>query len=241
MDEQKPFLFFDLDDTILDFEAGAKHALADACRHIGIDFEDKDFDVYRPINLRWWQRLESGQIDSGELRVGRFVEFLETTGRSPQSAPALAEHYISALGNYAVLYPGARELLRRLDSDGFCMGMITNGLPDVQPAKIRLAGIGEFFDPIIISGLVGCQKPEPEIFDIAKSRALETRRLAEGQRIVMIGDSLSADIGGADSVGWETIWFDPSGRVASGEGYPDRRVGSWDELGECLLSESRIG
>jgi putative hydrolase of the HAD superfamily len=81
------------------------------------------------------------------------------------------------------------------------LALITNGAIDIQRHKIDGANLGDFFDPTIISGEVGSGKPNPKLFQMALERLAVTP-----EETVMIGDSLSRDIGGARAVGIRTIW-----------------------------------
>jgi HAD superfamily hydrolase (TIGR01549 family) len=121
------------------------------------------------------------------------------------------------LGKQVVLYPGAQELVLGLKELGWSMGMISNGLPDVQPQRIALAGFEGVFEPVIISALVGYQKPDPQIFHIASQRAIDTGSLKPGQQIITIGDNLQADIAGAAALEWTTLWCNIESNQASVE------------------------
>jgi putative hydrolase of the HAD superfamily len=51
--------------------------------------------------------------------------------------------------------------------------------------------------------MVGVKKPNPKIFNFALNLAV-----ANAEESIMIGDSLEADIEGANNIGMETIHFD---------------------------------
>ena len=71
---------------------------------------------------------------------------------------------------------------------------------DAEIRSLKKLGIAKYFDAIVISGKVGCRKPNPMIFQEAlKSvnlKAIET---------VFVGDSPIADVAGANQVGMKTI------------------------------------
>jgi 2-haloacid dehalogenase len=88
--------------------------------------------------------------------------------------------------------------------------MVTNGLSDVQRARIERCGLDDYFDAVIISSEVGHTKPRGEIFDIAFERLGNPSRSSA----VMIGDSLTSDIRGGSDYGIATCWYNPHGSPA---------------------------
>ena len=87
---------------------------------------------------------------------------------------------------------------------------MTNGLGDVQRARIERLGLERYFDAIVISGEVGVSKPDPAIFELAFADLgfppLDT--------VVMVGDSLSSDMRGAANAGIAGCWYNPQRRSA---------------------------
>ena len=102
------------------------------------------------------------------------------------------------------LYPGVREMLSRLHSRKK-LGLITDGRPEGQRAKIAALGIGELFDAIIITDELGGpehRKPSPEAFEIM------SRRLSVPfGRMAYIGDNISKDFTAPEKLGMRCIWF----------------------------------
>jgi len=85
----------------------------------------------------------------------------------------------------------------------YALLLLTNGSPDLQ--KEKLAGVTElasYFDYIVISGAFGKGKPAPEIF--RHSMGLLGITAEEG---VMVGDKLTTDILGANTVGMRSVWM----------------------------------
>jgi len=102
------------------------------------------------------------------------------------------------------LYPSAVETLEALAGMGLRLGMISNATSHRLVVDIaRRHGIDRHFDPIVTSMGFGRPKPHPGIF----------RHVLEGWKIepdaaVMIGDTLGADILGANAVGMRSILVD---------------------------------
>jgi HAD superfamily hydrolase (TIGR01549 family) len=95
------------------------------------------------------------------------------------------------------------QTLERLRQDGYRLGMISNAADDedVQTLVDR-ANLRPHFEFILTSAAVGVRKPNPQIFDLALEKlGIPARRAA------MIGDTLGADILGAQNAGIFSIWI----------------------------------
>ena len=80
--------------------------------------------------------------------------------------------------------------------------VVTNGFVEVQYEKFEKSGLKDCFAHIVLSEEVGCQKPNPRIFE----EALRMNGL-DASEVVMIGDSFASDIAGANATGIDTIWL----------------------------------
>lgn len=88
------------------------------------------------------------------------------------------------------LYDGVREMLERLKHN-YKLGLITDGRPEGQKAKIKALGLGEYFDEIIITdelGGIDFRKPNPRAFQILAERFKE-----EYNQMCYIGDNIHKD------------------------------------------------
>jgi HAD superfamily hydrolase (TIGR01549 family) len=93
--------------------------------------------------------------------------------------------------------------LRKLEADGYRMGLISNAGDDEDVQQLaRRFGISQYFDFILTSAACSYRKPHPRIFEIALSNWYFLPSEA-----VMVGDNLDADIRGAQSVGLYGIWL----------------------------------
>ena len=144
----------------------------------------------------------------GQVKVRRFEEFLGSLGVDADPGE-LAVRYAEELGGHGELYPGANELLDAAASVAV-LGLVTNGLGEVQRARLTRLGLDRRFAAVSISGELGVAKPDPAIF------AHTLGQLGTGtDGAVMIGDNLSSDIAGGIAAGIDTIWFNPSGTPAT--------------------------
>ncbi len=103
------------------------------------------------------------------------------------------------------LFDDAIETLQALRAGGYRLGCVTNrpfGGPGFV-AEVDDLGLGELLDAMAVSCDVGYMKPHPKIFQ----HALDTLGV-DPQEAVMVGDSLRADVAGAQALGMTAIWRD---------------------------------
>ena len=172
------------------------------------------------------------------IRTKRFVQLLERLHVSVDPLP-VSDRYIQHLGEADFLIDGARELLERLHGK-IPMVLLTNGLSLVQRSRFAKAGIGHYFEGIVISEEVGVQKPEPEVFRIALAHA-SGDGTGDGAgspggdpippgRALMVGDNLNSDVKGALDAGLDACWFNLRGRPADPEITPTYTVQALAEI-----------
>lgn len=200
-------VLFDLDHTLLDSESSQALAYAATMTNAGIPDSDSLFPTYERINAELWAEVETGAIGPNDVRHRRFARFVAETDLDADPA-SMADLFVEGLGMFGELYPGARAALDQVAVMA-TLGMVTNGIGQVQRGRIERLGIGGFFDAIVISGEVGTAKPGKEIFDIA----FEALGITDPSGVLMIGDNLSSDIKGGANAGVDTCWYNPSGAL----------------------------
>jgi putative hydrolase of the HAD superfamily len=102
-------------------------------------------------------------------------------------------------------HPQAGSVLRSLRRSGLQIGMISNSDGSVERI-VTEGGLRPYFSFILDSRVVGVEKPDPQIFQIALDRAA-----VEPGEALYIGDLYSVDVLGARAAGLDTILLDPSG------------------------------
>jgi|TARA_B100001750_G_scaffold246876_1_gene270675 2-haloacid dehalogenase len=196
----------DLDHTLLDSDRSEILAFDYTMRSAGINDPDTYVDVYRTINRELWARVEQGELRPQEVRTLRFERLVEQ--KKIKADPLqMAEDFVEGLGSNGSLYPGARDVLGQL-SETARLALVTNGLSEVQRARIKRLDIEQYFDSIIISAEIGAAKPGTKIFDIVFSELGSPPR----NEVLMVGDSLSSDIRGGQKYGIATCWYNPKRR-----------------------------
>jgi len=119
------------------------------------------------------------------------------------------------------LYPDALPAVDKLRAEGYRVGLISNFEGWLEEMLVELQA-GDVFEVSIISGLVGVEKPDPRIYEIALEQAGVRPDAA-----VHVGDSIRLDVEPATSVGLKAVLLDRSGAHPDA-GWPTIR--SLDEL-----------
>jgi putative hydrolase of the HAD superfamily len=144
-------------------------------------------------------------------------------------ADELARAYIHERRNRHIVFPGVKDVLNELKGI-YKLGLITNGLIDIQHDKLRGAGLEQGFDVITVSGEIGTGKPDPRIFRIT------LEKLGVGpETAIMVGNSLKRDIAGAQQAGIKGIWVNRVGETAVGDIQPDAILTNFRDLPDLLF------
>jgi len=197
-------VFFDLDHTLWDFEKNSALTFEKILVANEVKVELSDFlKVYVPNNLIFWKLFRDEKISKSDLRYQRLKLTFDTLKMNVSDAiiNRLAEEYIENLANYNHLFPNTIEVLNYLKPK-YKLHIITNGFQEIQDKKMINAGIFDYFSVIMNAEMAGVKKPNPIIFELALEKA---KVLPE--KAMMIGDSLEADILGAQAIGIHTLHF----------------------------------
>ncbi|MBQ3589978.1 MAG: HAD family hydrolase [Clostridia bacterium] len=103
------------------------------------------------------------------------------------------------------LYSGIKEMLVRLRKNGYLIGIITDGRPNGQKAKIKALGLYELVDNIIITDELGGiekRKPCPCAFEVMKDHFG-----CQYKEMVYIGDNINKDFIPCQQLGIKSIYF----------------------------------
>src|SRR5665647_539839 len=202
-------LFFDLDNTIWDFNSNSFDALYVALDKLKlldqIGSYDVFFKIYSEVNDSLWNLYRQGLMTKKVLSIQRFEEAFEKNGTSLAIGGALVNaKYLSEMPLQTKLVEGARKVLDFLHGR-YDVAIITNGFKEVQYDKILKSELSKYFRKIFISEEIGAQKPKKEIFEYA----IKSMNAPKNSSL-MIGDSWDADIVGAMNFGIDQVYFNPS-------------------------------
>lgn len=194
-------IFFDLDDTLLDFHLAERGALSKTLLYLGIEPKEEILTRYSEINLSQWKLLEKGQTTREKIKARRFQLLFSEKGIAcnPDEAAEYYEECLS-IGHYFIT--GAEEVLAAV-SPHYRLFVASNGYARVQRSRMKSADITKYFSNIFISQEIGFNKPNIAFFNNCFAQIEDFKK----EETVIVGDSLSSDIKGGNEAGITTIWF----------------------------------
>lgn len=198
------FIYFDLDDTLLDHKKAEQLALKDVHSQFKIFREVKTqdlIDFYQDVNSRQWQLYSSKEVTREQLQRNRFELTLQKLDLDDSRYKEIGSFYLQQYRDNWNWVEGAREVYEEI-SNTQSVGILTNGFADTQRIKFEEFGFYNSAEHLVISEDVGHLKPDPRVFDHATSLTG-----FNPQDILYVGDSYSSDIIGASGFGWKTAWF----------------------------------
>ena len=220
-------VFIDADDTLLDFKKCAKQSLRDGEQAFGLVLPENTLSVFFKINDELWRRLERGELSFEKLHEIRWQLIFSELGVD-FDAQKFESVFWKRLREIAVMMSGADELLEYLTKK-YDVYVASNAPIGQQERKLTEIGLFPYIKDFFVSGKIGHAKPSKEFFD----GCMEKLTGVEPAEIMMIGDSLTADVAGAKKYGMKTCWFNHR-REYEPEGVADHVVYSLLEVKDIL-------
>ena len=216
----------------MDDERGMRESIAAVCailiqRYPAIDAREIEATYLRVSEEAW--RSADGVVSEftlRDLRVELWGKALASHGLPGRPlALEAADLYGEESRGHCHPFPDARNVLDALHRK-VILGVITNGPGDTQRAKLAVGGLLDSLDIVFSSGDLGVGKPDPAIF----REAMEQAGVTPGQ-VLHVGDSLAADIAGAQAAGIAGVWINRRGVPRPPDApEPDVEISSLREL-----------
>lgn len=224
----KKIILIDLDNTIIDFNECARHSIMGIFEDLGFHYDDNVFETFITENVKIWKRLERGEIDKPYLRANRWNIILGKLGIE-YDGTIIEERFENgvAKGAYPVEY--AYELLEYLYSK-YDLYVVSNGFRFVQESRVKIGKFDKYFKELFLSEDIGIQKPDIRFFDYC----YEKIGCPPKEDLILIGDSLSADIQGGINFNVETIWFNKNNEPQNDTIKPTYTVNHLKEIEKIL-------
>ncbi|EGR3220596.1 TPA: HAD-IA family hydrolase [Vibrio parahaemolyticus] len=185
--------------------------------------------VYKKLNAEFPQ-LVALLPDENTFRCGLIQTILAENGIHIDAEQAQqAQHYFdSARMGAFTFFPGVKEMLTDLRKH-YKLVVITNGPIFSQHPKLKATQMDEWVDHIIVGGEEPEEKPAASIFQ----KALNLVDI-KPEEALHIGDSLAADIAGANNMGILSVWVNATGASNPTEITPNFEIRETVELKEIL-------
>lgn len=209
-----------MDDTLLDTSGGVMESWEVACRDaapaLGVEWEPLRAAILRDMAHFW---RDEAAVEHWRTRLADAREHVIGLSLAAEGLDAAYARRISDCCGIAreqrlVLFDDALETLTWLRTNGYQLGLITNGPAQMQRGKVDRFNLAALFDVVVIEGEFGFGKPSPRVFE----HALRVTGSA-AHEAWHIGDNLYADIGGAQAAGLHAAWIH-RGRLEMKDGQP---------------------
>lgn len=216
---------FDGDATLWDFEKLMRHslsfALEELCRRVpGTIAVNLTVDRMIEIRNTVAGELKGKTVNVEEIRLQAFKRTVASVGRTDDELAAdLNAIYLKHRFEDIELYPDVIPALDALHTD-FSIGLLSNGNSCPEQCGLR-----DRFSFVIFPQDVGVEKPDPAIFAAACTQAC-----CPPAQLMHVGDSLEADVAGANTAGALSVWLNRSGAKNNTSIIPDHEIKSLAEL-----------
>lgn len=206
-------VFFDAGETLLSPHPSFPELLVTVLKAEGHDVGVEAVTrVIEPVSERFLRAAERRELwSSSPERSRRFWRDIYSILLGELGIPVTDELFerlyttFTSVENYK-LFPDVEPALAELHAEGLTLGVISN----FEEWLERLLGaldMTRYFDVRVISGAVGYEKPDPEIFLLALARAG-----VEPQESIYVGDNPYFDIEPATALGMHAVLLDRRGR-----------------------------
>ena len=198
-----PYLLLDADNTLFNFDAGNRNAFSEVCRQCDIPDTEEYFLLYEACNNHMWASFDRGECSKEFLVIERFRLFLSKIhlDRDPSLCNDI---HLDTLGQNKVLMPHAEEVCRTL-AQTHKLYLVTNAVASVQKRRLAESVLRPYISNAFISEEAGASKPSVAYFDYVFSQVDGLRK----DNCIVIGDSLSSDISGANNYDLPCCWYNP--------------------------------
>lgn len=228
-------ILFDLDDTLIAFDAVANPAWQQLCdtyaRRAALDHPMQLSNTIQAVRTWYWSdpvRHKWARHHLSEARRQIVQRAFETLGIEDLAlAHDMADTYTVEREALIHLFPGAVATLHDLRDRQVALALIPNGAAQQQRQKVERFGLERFFTTILIEGELGYGKPEEAIY----RRALEHLGLAPDE-VWSVGDHLEWDVSAPQRLGIFGVWHNVRGQglPPASPVIPDRTISRITEL-----------
>jgi putative hydrolase of the HAD superfamily len=167
-------------------------------------------------------------VDEYRIRcITRLLELAEIDSEKTDP-PEIVDGCIRIRNNHHIPFDDSGEILERL-SGSYVLGLLTNGAPAVQRAKLQKSGLESYFTHVVVSGDLCLGKPHPATFH--RIAELVATRPSE---CLMVGDSYEKDVLGARAVGMKALLID---RFGTASDRPEKAASDLHEAYDMICDE----
>lgn len=195
----------DIDNTLLDFDKCSEQSIKRACELTGVPYSHQLFLTFLKINDGLWSGIEQGTLTKPQLHAVRFHKVFEAADIKGDG-DLFEKLYCENLERSHIKIEGAEDILKYLHSKYF-VAAASNAAHKQQFYRLKEAGLTDYIDDMFVSTEIGYEKPTAGFFDACMEKLNSVKSNIGKSEVIIIGDSISADIKGGVNYGIKTCWF----------------------------------
>ena len=139
---------------------------------------------------------------NAEVTRQRFIQFFEQFGKNVDGRE-IDIRYRSYLAEGNQLFEGVVDMLEKLHKT-HKLYVASNGIGITQHTRLKNNDLNKYFEKIFISEEIGSKKPDREFFE----KIFDEVGVENKDEVLMIGDTLTSDILGANNIGIDSCLVD---------------------------------
>jgi FMN phosphatase YigB (HAD superfamily) len=212
-------IYFDIDGTLVDYEADAGRAFGKAREHAAQRYPQLAQSLTGDIFRRARDATYIQYGDTGLPIPDWYRECMRAALESVEVfdfdlAARMGELYGKFRSTTLEVFDDVVDVIPKL-ADRFELGLISNGTSNIRGLRIE-----NFFSHRVFAREIGHEKPSPEIFFAAIEIAGCQRH-----EILYVGDGQHTDVLGAKNAGLEMVWINRTrARLLQGIPRPDHEI-----------------
>ncbi|WP_158610658.1 YjjG family noncanonical pyrimidine nucleotidase [Lactiplantibacillus garii] len=217
-------LLFDLDQTLFDTNTNAENALRKMQLPFEFTFNADKINYWHRLQAQMWAGLERKEMTRDELINTRFSKYFAHYDIAADG-PTLERQFQQRFFAEHTLMPHARTMLTQL-KQRYHLAVVSNEVRAKQVRQMGDAHIDQFFDRLFLAEEVGFSKPDQRFFQTVKAKYATV----DPANMLVIGDSLTADIQGARAAHLDSVWFNPNHAAQPATNRPRYEVNDLQQL-----------
>lgn len=199
-------VFLDVDDTLLNFSLCSQAALSKTLNEFNMEYNDTIYKLFYDIDNRLWLKQKQKLISVQDVLNLRFKQLFAYLNLDTDYIAFQSKFQIYLSKEHA-LEPGAIEIIQYLNSK-YKLYVASNGILTMQLSRLKLAGLLPYFSDLFVSDDIGYSKANVSFFNECLKRCNLQRN-----EILFVGDSLEADMMGANNSNIDACWYNPYYKV----------------------------
>lgn len=221
-------LFWDIDNTLIDFVASSREAFFELCNNHHLKVKEAHFDRWYEFKEKFWRKQEQGLMTIDEIVAHQFDQLQEETGFDGDIL-AFSLEFQDILHHHAAPVAHALETLRWCHAQGFRQYAASNGYIAQQTSRLTQTGMLPYLDGLLVSDELGVTKPNLLFFQKALEGVNEN-----ADSVLMIGDNIITDVRGAQNAKISTCWYNPTHQKNESDTLPNFEIESLSDIKNIL-------